>query len=539
MAWLMNLSLKYKILSIAFVGVAAFLGNLVYNYSVTNNNAIRLTEIKDVDFPTLQQADAAQTSLDKIKEMLTQAVSSNEPDMIQQADEQAQNIHKLFSHIEDLNADRKADVEQLELQFNAYYASAVALTKGMLKGAFGAKDITKSVKELGVKLTTFQSNLHAFHDASYKEFIDNIAAANQSSERSLVTGLIVSLVMMLLLGGIAYLISSMVTNHLNNIIGSLEDMIRGEGDLTKRIKSKGNDELGRLVSCFNTFVERLRSIIVEVVGSTEQLTAAAEHMKSIAEQTRAEVTRQQGDTAYVATAMTEVSTSVHQVAGNAEMAAKATKEADETAAQGKRVVAETINVIGSLASEVEKAADVIHALDSDSESIGTVLVVIKEIAEQTNLLALNAAIEAARAGEQGRGFAVVAEEVRTLAQRTQKSTQEIQKMIERLQGGARRAVGVMVDGQTKASQSVEQASKAGDALESITAIVSSINDMNMQIASAAEEQSTVVRELNNNVANIRQVADKTVSGAQEATKASEELSKLAFKMKSLMNQFKT
>ena len=409
----------------------------------------------------------------------------------------------------------------------------------MLKGSFGAEDITKSVKELGVKLSAFQGNLRAFHDASYKAFTDTIATANQSSERSLVTGLIISLLMMLLLGGNAYLISSVVTNHLNNIIGSLEDMIRGEGDLTKRIKSNGNDELGRLVNCFNTFVERLRSIIVEVVGSTEQLTKAAERMKSIAEQTRAEVTKQQGDTGYLATAMTEVSASVHQVAGNAELAAKATKEADETAAQGKQVVSETINVIGSLASEVEKAAEVIHALESDSESIGTVLVVIKDIAEQTNLLALNAAIEAARAGEQGRGFAVVAEEVRTLAQRTQKSTQEIQEMIERLQGGARRAVGVMVDGQTKASQSVEQASKAGDALESITAIVSTINDMNIQIASAAEEQSTVVGELNNNITNIRQVADETASGAQEAAKASEELSTLAFKMKALMNQFKT
>lgn len=539
MAWLMNLSLKYKILSIAFVGVAAFLGNLVYNYSVTNSNAHRLVQVKDVDFPTLQKAEAAQTSLDKIKELLTQAVSANEPDLIKQADDHAQNIHELFADIEKLNVDRKTEIADLERQFDTYYTSAVALTRGMLQGSFGGEDITKSVKDLGVKLSVFQNNLHAFHDASYKEFTNTIATANESSQRSLVTGLIISLVMMLLLGGIAWLISSVVTNHLNNIIVSLEDMIRGEGDLTKRIKSKGNDELGRLVNCFNTFVERLRSIIVEVVGSTEHLTKAAEHMKSIAEQTRAEVTRQQGDTAYLATAMTEVSTSVHQVAGNAEMAAKATKEADETAVQGRQVVSDTINVIGSLAGEVEKAAEVIHALESDSESIGTVLVVIKEIAEQTNLLALNAAIEAARAGEQGRGFAVVAEEVRTLAQRTQKSTQEIQEMIERLQGGARRAVGVMVDGQTKASQSVEQASKAGNALESITTIVSTINDMNIQIASAAEEQSSVVGELNNNIANIRQVADETANGAQEATKASEELSKLAFKMKSLMNQFKT
>jgi methyl-accepting chemotaxis protein len=539
MSWLANLSLRYKIWSIAIVGVASFLGNLVYNYSVTNSNAQRLTQVKDVQFPTLQQADAAQTSLDKIKELLTQAVSANEPDLIGQANEYAQNIHKIFTAIEGLNPGHKEDVNRLEDEFNAYYTSAVSLTQGMLKGAFGAEDLTKSVKGLSAKLEQFQGGLKNFHDTSYKDFSDTIATANQSSERSLVTGLIISLLMMLLLGGNAWLISSVVTNHLNNIIVSLEDMIRGEGDLTKRIKSNGNDELGRLVSCFNTFVERLRSIIVEVVGSTEHLTKAADGMKSIAEQTRAEVTKQQGDTAYLATAMTEVSASVHQVAGNAEYAAKATKEADMTAEQGRQVVSDTINVIGLLASEVEKAAEVIHALESDSESIGTVLTVIKEIAEQTNLLALNAAIEAARAGEQGRGFAVVAEEVRTLAQRTQKSTQEIQQMIERLQGGSRRAVQVMVDGQSKAKQSVEQASKAGSALESITSIVSNINDMNIQIASAAEEQSAVVAELNNNITNIRQVADETANGAQQAAEASEELSKLAFKMKTLMNQFKT
>lgn len=539
MAWLMNLSLKHKILSIAVVGVAAFLGNLIYNYTVTNGNAHRLTLVKDVEFPTLQKADAAKTLLDKIKELFTQAVAANEPDLIRQADGLAQDMHKNFAQIEVLNASHKTEIEQLDREFNVYYTSAVTLTKGMLNGAFGAEDMSKSVKELGVKLSMFQDHLTSFHDDSYKEFTNTIATANESSQQSVVTGLVISIVMMILLGVIAYLISSVITKHLNSIIASLEDMIRGEGDLTKRLQGLGTDELGRLVNCFNTFVERLRSIIVEVVGSTEHLTKAAERMKAIAEQTRAEVTKQQGDTGYLATAMTEVSASVHQVAGNAEMAAKATKEADTTAGQGKQVVVETINVIGSLAGEVEKAAEVIHALEADSESIGTVLVVIKEIAEQTNLLALNAAIEAARAGEQGRGFAVVAEEVRTLAQRTQKSTQEIQSMIERLQGGARRAVGVMVDGQTKAGQSVEQASKAGEALESITAIVSSINDMNMQIASAAEEQSSVVGELNNNIANIQQVADETANGAQEATEASEELSKMAFKLKSLMSQFKT
>ncbi len=232
----------------------------------------------------------------------------------------------------------------------------------------------------------------------------------------------------------------------------------------------------------------------------------------------------------VATAMTEMSATVHEVARNATEAAEAAQRADEETTKGKMVVSQAIEAIDLLANEVNDAAQVIHRLEQDSDEIGAVLDVIRGIAEQTNLLALNAAIEAARAGEQGRGFAVVADEVRTLAQRTQQSTQEIQNMIERLQSGAQDAVKAMEQGRSRAQVGVEQAAEAGTSLETIAQAVGTISDMNTQIATAAEEQSVVAEEINLNIVSISDMADKIASesgagdlGAGQVTAACEEI----------------
>ena len=234
----------------------------------------------------------------------------------------------------------------------------------------------------------------------------------------------------------------------------------------------------------------------------------------------------------------EMTATVEEVARNAASAADATNTADQEASAGNEVVQGTIQSIRSLADEVERASGVINRVSGDSENIGKVVEVINEIAEQTNLLALNAAIEAARAGEAGRGFAVVADEVRTLAQRTQKSTDEIRQMIETLQQGAGEAVQVMESGREQATATVETAGKAGEALENINDAVSTITDMNQQIASAAEEQSATADEINRNVTNITQVADETNVGAQELGTASEELKRLAAELEERLAQFK-
>ena len=261
-------------------------------------------------------------------------------------------------------------------------------------------------------------------------------------------------------------------------------------------------------------------------------------MSLVMEETKRDTLQQQSETSQVVTAMNEMTATVQEVARHATEAASAANKADHASVEGKKVVLSTMNAIEALSSEVHSAANVISQLEKDSENIGTVLDVIKGIAEQTNLLALNAAIEAARAGEQGRGFAVVADEVRTLASRTQQSTQEIQAMIENLQVGAQTAVKVMDESRAKAESSVSQAAKAGGSLEDITHSVSLINDMNTQIATAAEEQSAVAEEINRNIVNISEIVDRTADGANQTSIASEELASLAAQLQQLVNQFK-
>ncbi|WP_414705928.1 methyl-accepting chemotaxis protein [Pseudomonas sp.] len=240
----------------------------------------------------------------------------------------------------------------------------------------------------------------------------------------------------------------------------------------------------------------------------------------------------------VATAVHQMTATAQDVARNATQAAQAASHADSAAHEGMQIVQNTSNSISNLAVEIGRAVTVVQTLAKDSENINAILTTIRGIAEQTNLLALNAAIEAARAGEQGRGFAVVADEVRNLAQKTQQATQEIQSMIQQLQSGTREVVQVMEGSQSKTAESVSHAADAAQALDTITKAVSVINDMNTQIASAAEEQSAVADDINRNVINIGQVANEVAGGADESSQASAELTKLAEQQRRLINQFK-
>ncbi len=311
-----------------------------------------------------------------------------------------------------------------------------------------------------------------------------------------------------------------------------------DGELGARVSYTSRDELGRVADAFNQMAQKFHDAINEVRDSVSQLASAAEETSAVTTQTNAGISQQLSETSQVATAMNQMSATVQEVARNAVEAAAAAREADDTFGEGKQVVDRVISAIGELAGEVESAANVIQQLEVESRNIGSVLDVIKSIAEQTNLLALNAAIEAARAGEQGRGFAVVADEVRTLAGRTQESTQEIEEMISRLQSGTDNAVKVMASGKEMTQVGVEQAAAAGEALQTINAAVERISSMNTQIASAAEEQSSVTDEINRSIVSINEVAEQSSIGAQQTAAASDDLAKLAEQLKALVERFK-
>ncbi len=354
------------------------------------------------------------------------------------------------------------------------------------------------------------------------------------------TGTVVAVAVVALVAGllVALFVSSLIGGPLCKTVMAMNEIAEGEGDLTRRLDETGDNEISRLARAFNNFAEKVRLTVSQVYGSTTQLASAAEEMSAITVETTRGTTQQQSETAQVVTAMNQMTATVQEVARHATDAAEAASSADTASAEGKQVVMDTMRAIENLSSEVHSAATVISQLETDSENIGTVLDVIKGIAEQTNLLALNAAIEAARAGEQGRGFAVVADEVRTLASKTQQSTQEIQDMIEKLQQGAMSAVKVMDDSRQKAEETVAQAARAGVSLEAITEAVARIKDMNAQIATAAEEQSAVSEEINRNVVSISDIVNHTAEGAQQTAVASEELASLAGQLQQLVNQFK-
>ncbi|BBP79324.1 chemotaxis transducer [Pseudomonas sp. Ost2] len=337
---------------------------------------------------------------------------------------------------------------------------------------------------------------------------------------------------------VIWLVGHGIARPLKQMVAMLDDIAQGEGDLTRRLTSDRADELGSIAKGFNTFLIKLQAMITQVVTSVQSVSDSSEHTADIAIRTNQGVHKQMAEIDQVATAVQEMTATAQDVARNATQAAQAASHADMAASDGMRIVRDTSTSIGALAVEIGRAVGVVQTLAKDSENINAILIAIRGIAEQTNLLALNAAIEAARAGEQGRGFAVVADEVRNLAQKTQQATEEIQSMIQQLQQGTREVVKVMEDSQNKTDESVQHAAKAAQALETITQAVSVINDMNTQIASAAEEQSAVADDINRNVINIGQVANEVAGGADESSAASAQLTKLAEQQRRLINQFK-
>ena len=382
-------------------------------------------------------------------------------------------------------------------------------------------------------MTEYGSNILGISDELYKIQLQRrdieSAAANSMQ---LITTLLV------LLFGItaAVIITRQITVPLRETLAVVDRI--ASGDLTQNLRVTRRDELGVLQQGIARMGTTLRELISGIRDGVSQIASAAEELSAVTEQTSAGVNSQKIETDQVATAMHEMTATVQEVARNAEQASQAAAAADNEAREGDTVVNQAIDQIERLAVEVGRSTEAMAVLQQESDKIGSVMDVIKAVAEQTNLLALNAAIEAARAGEAGRGFAVVADEVRGLAQRTQKSTEEIEGLVAGLQNGTQQVASVMNNSRSLTDSSVELTRKAGVSLENITRTVSNIQSMNQQIAAAAEQQSAVAEEISRSIVNVRDVSEQTATASDETAKSSVELARLGSQLQQMVSHFR-
>jgi len=358
----------------------------------------------------------------------------------------------------------------------------------------------------------------------------------ESTEKSINMILLLSILAIAIGLVAAYVLTIAITKPIHRAVALSNQL--SEGNLTIEVGETSKDETGLLLNSIQITARNLHNMIATISSASLELASASEKLAFVTERTAGGIAQQETETELVATAMNEMAATVHDVAGNAVTAAEAAAQADKEANSGSKVVEQTILGINLLNDNVNESSEKLSNVEQEVLNISRILDVIRGIAEQTNLLALNAAIEAARAGEYGRGFAVVADEVRSLASRTQESTEEIQDLIEKLQAGTQSTVVVMNKGREQAEQCVAQANDTSAALQSIVNVISTINDMNLQISNAAEQQSLVAENINENVLNVKNIAQENAAASDETKNASTEIAKLAEQLKALTIKFK-
>jgi methyl-accepting chemotaxis protein len=404
----------------------------------------------------------------------------------------------------------------------------------------GYRDSLRQFKELQVSAEAAQESMEALSDTLLTSTGEITALqslrrdAEASQSRTMLSGVAVIAQVLGLLA--AWLITQQIITPLRETLKAAERIAKG--DLSKDLDVRRRDEMGALQRSMQDMTVSLRGLISGIGDGVTQIASAAEELSAVTEQTSVGVNSQKDETDLVATAMNQMTSTVLEVARNAEEASEAARQADQQAREGDKVVNDAIVQIERLAREVNNSTEAMGKLKLESDKIGGVLDVIKSVSQQTNLLALNAAIEAARAGEAGRGFAVVADEVRSLAQRTQESTEEIEVLIAALQSGTQHVVSTLDASRDLTDSSVDLSRQAGSALGHITRTVSNIQAMNQQIAAAGEEQSSVAEQINRSVLNVRDVSEQTAAASEETAASSIELARLGVQLQEMVGKFR-
>ena len=538
MSLLKSISIAKKLYFIPIVSTIGFFTFIAITSLTALSNADLLNNTKDVQFPALLASKNALVGIESVKETLSSAVTTGDEEALERADLIAQNVESELNTIGTVAPELRSQANDIRNHFKDYYTLAAQVSLSMVNGTADYSKLADQSQRMNASLETTNSTLEKFYQERLQNFDQAISDANDAAHSLIFIGVTVGLITTAILFAVAIPIVHNLRSSINDVVRSLKNIAQEEGDLTVRLSTTNKDEIGELVTWFNQFIEKLQHVVQDIGNASLPLSELADNLNAVTELSNNTITAQQHSASSARGAVDELTNSVNEVAGSASEAAKAAGDASQAANDGSLVVNNTVNSIQSLADNVDETAGVIRKLEADSKQVGVVLDVIKGIAEQTNLLALNAAIEAARAGEQGRGFAVVADEVRTLASRTQQSTEEIQQTIESLQSAAESAVQAMAKGTERATSSVEQANKAGQSLILINDEIKRITKMNDQIAESTGQQKSVAEGIAMNVEDISARTSDTAKSKDQLSQVSDALVVLAKDFSRIMQQFK-
>ncbi|RUM31764.1 MAG: methyl-accepting chemotaxis protein [Alteromonas sp.] len=538
MNFLKKMPIATKIFLIPGIAALSFIIYLLITVYTALNNGATLEKVQKVQFPALQLSASTLVDMQKVRDTLASAVTTGDQDTLTMAQELAEEAKSGLNQIASISPEFRSEISRISSGFDNYFDVAYDVSQSMVNGTADFSRLGELSAQMNQSYDGAIAAMSQFRDAQQAAFEEAFKNTDSANTSLISTGVILAVVVTILLFGAAVPIVRGIKQSIDDVVRSLKDIAQENGDLTVRIETKSEDEIGELVYWFNQFMDKLQGVVRDVVEASLPLSNLAQNLRGVTEETQRTIDVQQKSATNAKRAVDTMSGSVDGVAHSAAQAASDANEATTAASEGRQIVQQTVTSIQQLAENVRETADVIARLESDSNKVGSVLDVIKGIAEQTNLLALNAAIEAARAGEQGRGFAVVADEVRTLASRTQQSTEEIQSTIEQLQNAAHSAVEVMSRGTEQATSSVETANKAGSSLETITSTIGRINQMNEQIAHNTEDQRTVAVDIVRHVDEIHERTEQTASRSGELGSMCNELADLAQHLESIAKQFR-